>query len=98
MTTTTKRPERSQTQPIAVMVKDSFADEEFEAKGTVTVHKYSDGSRLVFARVKTPFGLGTLKLYFHPVSGWSQDAKDNPCSWLSVQWGSIGKTVQAIAA
>lgn len=96
--TITKRPERSQTSSITVMVKDSFANEEFEAKGTVTVHKYSNGNRLVFAKVKTPFGLGTLKLCFHPVSGWSQDAKNNPCSWLSVQWGSIGEMVQAMAA
>lgn len=98
MATTTKRPKHSQTLPITVMVKDSFADEEFEANGTVTVHKYADGMRLVFAKVKTPFGLGTLKLSFHPASGWSKDAQDNPCSWLSVQWGSVSETVRAMAA
>lgn len=94
----TKSPSQSRTQEITVKVKDSFANTVTEAKGTVTVHKYSDRTRLVFAKVKTPFGLGTLKLYFHPVSGWSKDAQDNPCSWLSVQWGSIGEVVQALAA
>lgn len=94
----TTRPEQTKTFPISVPVKDSFADEEFEANGTVTIHKYVDGMRLVFAKVKTPFGLGTLKLSFHPVSGWSRDAIQMPSSWLHVNWSCITNTLASMCA
>lgn len=97
-TTKTKTPMTSNTCPITVSVKDSFADEEFEAKGTVTVHKYTDGMRLVFAKIKTPFGLGTLKLSFHPISGWSRDAIQMPTHWLHVNWSSVTNTLASMCA
>lgn len=91
-------PEQTKTFPISVPVKDSFADEEFEANGTVTVHKYTNGMRLVFAKVKTPFGLGTLKLSFNPVSGWSRDAIQMPIGWLHVNWSSVAGTLASMCA
>lgn len=96
--TKTKTPTTRNVYPITVSVKDSFADEEFEAKGTVTIHKYRDFSKLVFAKVKTPFGLGTLKLSYNPVSGWSRDAADMPCSWLHVNWSDMAETLAGALA
>lgn len=96
--TKTKTPTQKKVHAIAVTVQDSFADENFEAKGTVTIYKYRDGSKLVFAKVKTPFGLGTLKLSFNPVSGWSRDAVDMPCSWLHVNWSDIAETLAGALA
>lgn len=97
MSKQTKRPTRTATEQITVTATDAFTNEKLTAQGTVTVHKYADGMRLVFAKVKTPFGLATLKLSFHPGIGWHKDAEDMPCTWLSVAWGAATETVQRLA-
>lgn len=94
----TKNPTQKRVFPIAVTVQDSFANTEFEAQGTVTIHEYRDFSKLVFAKVKTPFGLGTLKLSYTSGSGWSRDAADMPCRWLHVKWSEIAETLAGALA
>lgn len=96
--TKTKMPNCSKVYPIAVTAKDSFSNKEFEAKGTVTIHKYKDGMKMIFARVKTPFGIGTLKLSFHPVSGWSKDSQSMPCSHVAIAWDTLSETLARLAA
>ena len=97
-TVRTKAPSTTQVHPIVASAKDSFTGEEFEAKGTVAVHTYRDHSKLVFAKVKTPFGIGTLKLSFHPQIGWSKDAQHMPCRHVAIAWGALAPTLAQLAA
>ena len=97
MSKQTKRPAKTVTEQITVTAADTLTGEKLTAHGTVTVHKYRDHTRLVFAKVKTPFGLATLKLSFRPQIGWRKDSEEMPCVWLSVAWGAATEIVQRLA-
>lgn len=92
----TKTPITTNVYPTTFSVTDSFANEDFDAEGTVTVHKYVDGTQIVFAQAKTPFGLGTLKLSFNPILGWHREAIQSPASWLHVNWFNVNDTLMGV--
>lgn len=96
MKTTT--PTKTVTKAITVPVQDSFTGSEFEAKGTVILHKYASGVKMLFAKVKTPYGLGTLKLSCNPAGRWVRDAQQSPSSWLAPQWNKISETLCSLAS
>ena len=94
----TKTPTTKKVFPVTVKATDSFTNKEFFVKGTATIFEYRDFSKMVFAKVKTPFGLGTLKLSYIPTLGWRRDAVEMPCCHVRVHWSDIGDALAGALA
>lgn len=85
----TKTPVSTTTHEVEVPMQDAFYKTEHTFKGEVVIHKYSDGSALLFAKIKTAYGFATLKKSFNPKFGWKTENSDQPCTYLPISWESV---------